>query len=104
MAIQDHIAGQRMRMSSMWAPRGHERQLPYEWGRSLCELGCSEPSGDHGHREGLLELPMLGAPFNDSEHLCCKLLCLVAERRQTLDSFMVGAESAEDNGGTPSDV
>ena len=82
----------------------HERQLSSERGRSLCELGRSEPSGDHGHREGLLELPMLGAPFNDSEHLRCKLLCLVAECRQTLDSFMVGAESAENNSGTPSDV
>ena len=86
------------------ATRGHERQLPSQRGRSLCELRHSEPSGDQGHREGLLELPMLGSPFNDSEHLCCKFLCLVAERRQTLDSFMVGAESAEDNGGTPSDV
>ena len=86
------------------ATHGHERQLPSERGHSLCELGCSEPSGDHGHRESLLELPMLGAPFNDGEHLHCKLLCLVAERRQTLDSFMVGAESAEDDGGTPSDV
>ena len=86
------------------AARGHERQLPSEQGRSLCELGRLEPSGDHGHQEGLLELPMLGAPFNDSEHLRCKLLCLVVERQQTLDSFMVGAESAEDNGGTPSDV
>ena len=86
------------------AARRHERQLSSERGRSLCELGCSEPSGDHGHREGLLELPMLGAPFNDSEHLRCKLLCLVAKRRQTLDSFMVRAESAENNGGTPSDV
>ena len=86
------------------AARRHEQQLSSERGHSLCELGCSEPSGDHGHREGLLELPMLGAPFNDSEHLRCKLLCLVAERRQTLDSFMVGAESVENNGGTPSDV
>ena len=82
----------------------HERQLSSEWGRSLCELGHSEPSGDRGHREGFLEFPMLGAPFNDSEHLCCKLLCLVAECRKTLDSFMVGTESAENNGGMPSDV
>ena len=86
------------------AAHRHERQLSSERGRSLCELGRSEPSGDHGHQKGLLELPMLGAPFNDSEHLRCKLLCLVAERRQTLDSFMVRAESAENNGGTPSDV
>ena len=86
------------------AARGHERQLPSEWDHSLCELGRSEPSGDHRHRESLLELPMLGAPFNDGEHLYCKLLCLVTERRQTLDSFMVRAESAEDDGGTPSDV
>ena len=86
------------------ATRGHEQQLPSERGCSLCELGHSEPSGDHGHRESLLELPMLGAPFNDGEHLRCKLLCLVAECRQTLDSFMVGAESAEDDGGMPSDV
>ena len=86
------------------AARGHERQLPSERGRSLCELGHSEPSGDHRHWESLMELPMLGAPFNDSEHLRCKLLWLVTERRQILDSFMVGAESAEDDGGMPSDV
>ena len=58
----------------------NERQLSSERGRSLCELRRSEPSGDHRHREGLLELPMLGAQFNDSKHLCCKFLCLVAER------------------------
>ena len=86
------------------AAHRHEWQLSSEWGRSLCELRRSEPSGDHRHQEGLLELPMLGAPFNDSEHLRCKFLCLVAERRQTLNSFMVGAESAENNSGTPSDV
>ena len=86
------------------ATRGHEWQLPSEWGRSLCELRRSEPSGDHRHRESLLELPMLGAPFNDGEHLRCKLLCLVTERRQTLDSSMVRAESAEDDGGMPFDV
>ena len=86
------------------AARGHEWQLSSERGRSLCELRHSEPSGDHRHREGLLELPMLGAPFNNSEHLRCKFLCLVTERRQTLNSFMVGAESAENNGSMPSDV
>ena len=86
------------------ATRGHEWQLSSLRGRSLCELRCSEPSGNHRHREGLLELPMLGAPFNNSEHLRCKFLCLVAERRQTLNSFMVGAESAENNGSMPSDV
>ena len=86
------------------AARGHERQLPSKQGRSLCELKHSEPSGDHRHRESLLELPMLGAPFNDGEHLRCKLLCLVTECQQTLDSFMVGAEGAEDDGSTPSDV
>ena len=43
---------------------------------------------------------MLGAPFNNSEHLRCKFLCLVAECRQTFNSFMVGAESAENNGST----
>ena len=86
------------------ATRGHEWQLSSERGRSLCELRRSEPSGDHRHREGLLELPMLGAPFNNSEHLRCKFLYLVAERRQTLNSFMVGAESAENNGSTPCDV
>ena len=86
------------------AAHGHEWQLSSEWGRSLCELRRSEPSGDHRHREGLLELPMLGAPFNNSEHLHCKFLCLVAECRQTLNSFMVGAEGAENSGSTPSDV
>ena len=86
------------------AARGHEWQLSSEWGHSLCEIRRSEPSGDHRHREGLLELPMLGAPFNNSEHLRCKFLCLVAEHRQTLNSFMVWAESAENNGCMPSDV
>ena len=82
------------------ATRWHERQIPSERGRSLCEVRHSEPSGDHRHRESLLELPMLGAPFNDGEHL----RCLVNEHQQALDSFMVGAESAEDDGGMPSDV
>ena len=76
------------------AARGHEWQLPSKRSCGLCELRHSEPSGDYRHREGLLELPMLGAPLNGSEHLCCKLLGLVAERRQTLNSLMVGAESA----------
>ena len=86
------------------AAHGHEWQLPSKLSRGLCELRCSEPSGDYRHREGLLELPMLGAPLNGSEHLCCKFLGLVAERRQTLNSLMVGAESAENNGSMPSDV
>ena len=83
---------------------GHEWQLPSKRSRGLCELRCSEPSGDYRHREGLLELPMLGAPLNGGEHLCCKFLGLVAKRRQTLNSLMVRAESAENNGSTPSDV
>ena len=62
------------------AAHRHEWQLSSERGHSLCGLGRSEPSGDHGHWEGFLELLMLGAPFNDSKHLRCKLLCLVAER------------------------
>ena len=86
------------------AARGHEWQLSSEQDCSLCELRCSEPSGNHRHREGLLELPMLGAPFNNSKHLHCKFLCLVTECRQTLNSLMVGAESAENNGSMPSDV
>ena len=82
------------------AARGHEWRLSSERGHSL----CSEPSGNHRHWEGLLELPMLGAPFNNSEHLRRKFLCLVAERQQTLNSFMVRAESVENNGSMPSDV
>ena len=93
-----------MRMSSMWPPMGMSGNSPLSGVVVCVNLGVRSHLGDHGHQEGLLELPMLGAPFNDSEHLCCKLLCLVAERRQTLDSFMVGAESVEDNGGMPSDV
>ena len=62
------------------AARGHEWQLPSKWSRILCELRRSEPSGDYRHQEGLLELPMLGASLNDSEHLCCKFLGLIAER------------------------
>ena len=86
------------------AAHGHEWQLPSERGRGLCKLRCSEPSGDYRHWEGLLELPMLGAPLNGSEHLHCKLLGLVTECRQTLNSLMVRAESAENNGSMPSDV
>ena len=83
---------------------GHEWQLPSKPSPGLHELRHSEPFGDYRHREGLLELPMLGAPLNGSEHLRCKFLGLVAERRHTLNSLMVGAESAENNGSTPSDV
>ena len=86
------------------ATGGHEWQLPSKRNRGLCELRRSEPSRDYRHREGLLELPMLGAPLNGSEHLCCKLSGLVTERRQTLNSLMVRAESAENNGSMPSDV
>ena len=68
------------------ATHGHEWQLPFKRSRGLCELRCLEPSGDYRHWEGLLELPMLGAPLNGSEHLCCKLLGLVAKHRQTLNS------------------
>ena len=85
------------------AARGHEWQLPSKQSCGLCELRHSEPSGDYRHWGGL-ELPMLGAPLNGGKHLCCKFLGLVAERRQTLNSLMVGAESAEDNGSMPSDV
>ena len=83
---------------------GHEWQLPSKRSRGLCELRRSEPSGDYRHREGLLELSMLGVPLNDSEHLRCKFLGLVAKCRQTLNSLMVGAESAENDGSMPSDV
>ena len=86
------------------APRGYEWQLPSKQSRGLCELRHSEPFRDYRHREGLLELPMLGAPLNGSEHLRCEFLGLVAEHRQTLNSLMVGAESAENNGSTPPDV
>ena len=86
------------------ATRGHEWQLPSKQSCGLCELRHSEPSGDYRHQEGLLELPMLGAPLNGSEHLHCKFLGLLTERRQTLNSLMVGAESAENNGSMPSDV
>ena len=83
---------------------GHEWQLPSKRSHGLCGLRCLEPSGDYRHWEGLLELPMLGVPLNGSEHLCCKFLGLVTECRQTLNSLMVRAESAETNGSTPSDV
>ena len=86
------------------ATHGHEWQLPSKRSCCLCELRHSEPFGDYRHWEGLLELPMLGAPLNGSQHLRCKFLGLVAECRQTLNSLMVGAESAENNGSTPSDV
>ena len=83
---------------------GHEWQLPSKRSRGLCELRCSEPYGNYRHREGLLELPMLGAPLNGGEDLSCKFLGLVTERQQTLNSLLVGAESVENNGSKPSDV
>ena len=86
------------------AARGHEWQLPSKQSRGLCELRRSEPSGNYRHREGLLELPMLGTHINGGEDLCCKFLGLVTECRQTLNSLLVGAESAENNGSMPSDV
>ena len=86
------------------AARGHEWQLPSKRSRGLCELRHSEPLGNYRHWEGLPELPMLGAPLNGGEHLHCKFLGLVTECRQTLNSLMVGAESAENNSRTPSDV
>ena len=61
------------------AAHGHEWQLPSKQSCGLCELRRSEPSGEYRHWEGLLELPMLGAPLNSSKHLHCKLLGLVAE-------------------------
>ena len=60
---------------------GHEWQLPSKRSHGLRELRHSEPFWDYRHQEGLLELPMLGAPLNGSEHLRCKFLGLVAERR-----------------------
>ena len=74
------------------ATHGHDWQLPSKRSRGLCELRRSEPSGDYRHQEGLLELPMLGAPLNGSEHLRCKFLGLVTECRQKLNSLMVGAD------------
>ena len=61
------------------AARGDEWQLPHKRSYGLCELRRSKPSGNYRHREGLLELPMLGAPLNGGEHLRCKFLGLVAE-------------------------
>ena len=86
------------------AARGHEWQLSSKRCCGLCELRHSEPPGDYRYWEGLLEHPMLGAPLNGSEYLCCKLLGLVAERRQALNSLVVRAEGAAENGSTPSDV
>ena len=86
------------------AARGHEWHLASKRSRGLRELRRSEPFGDYRHWEGLLELPMMGAPLNGSKHLRCNFLGLVTECRQTLNSLMVGAESAENNGSTPSDV
>ena len=104
MVIQNHIAGQCMRMSLKWLPVGMSGSSPPKRSRGLCELRHSEPSGNYRHWEGLLELPMLGAPLNGGEDLRCKFLGLVTKRRQTLNSLLVGAESAENNGSMPSDV
>ena len=87
------------------ASHGHEWQLPSKRSRGLCELRCSEPFGDYRHREGLLELPILGAPLNGSEHLCCKFLGLVAEcTDRHLTASWLGLRMQENNGSTPPDV
>ena len=45
----------------------------------VCETQAFEAIWELQAPEGLLELPMLGAPLNGGEHLRCKFLGLVAE-------------------------
>ena len=82
----------------------HKRQLPPQRSRGLCEHWRLKPSGNHRNRERLLELPVLSSPFNDGKYLRCEFLGLVTERRQALNSLVVGAQSAVDYGCMPSDV
>ena len=57
--------------------RRNQWQFPPYGHRRLDEFKSVKPSGHQRHREGLLELPVLGAPFNCGQYLGCKLLSLV---------------------------
>ena len=83
---------------------GDQRQFPSQGCHCLHELGHAQPLGDLRHWEGLLELPVLGAPLNCSKYLSHKLLGLSAKCRQALNSLMVRGEGSADNCSTPSDV
>ena len=68
------------------------------------EFGHAKPPGHQGHREGLLKLPVLGAPFNRGQYLGCELLGIVTKHRQAFDSLMIWGEGVADGHGAPSDV
>ena len=56
-------------------------QFPSHGHRHLDVFQSAQPFGHQGYREGLLELPVLGAPFNGGKYLGCKLLGLVPKCR-----------------------
>ena len=83
---------------------GNQWQFPSLRRHCLHEFGHAKPSGHQGHREGLLKLPVLGAPFNRGQYLSCELLSLLTKHRQALDSPVIRGEGAADGRGTPSGV
>ena len=70
----------------------------------LHEFGHAKPSGHQRLREGLLKLPVLGAPFNRGQYLSCGLLSLVTKRQQAFDSLVIQGEGSADGHGMPLDV
>ena len=86
------------------AARGHQLQFPSQGRHCLHKSWHAQPLGDQGHRERLLELPVLGAPLNCSENLSCILLGLPAKCQQALNSLVVRGEGAADDCSMPSDV
>ena len=84
--------------------RGNQWQFPSYRHHCLREFGCVKPFGHERHQEGLLKLPVLGAPFNRGQYLGCKLLSLLTKCRQAFDSLVIRGEGAADGHGMPSDV
>ena len=82
---------------------GNQWQFSSYRHRCLHEFGRAKPSGHQRHWEGLLKLPVLGAPFNHGLYLCCKLLSLVTKYQQALDSLVIQGEGVADGHGTPPD-
>ena len=83
---------------------GHPRQFPSQGCHCLHKLQRTQPLWDQRHQEGLLQLPVLGAPLDCSEYLSRVLLGLSTERQQALNSLLVRGEGAADDRSMPSDV
>ena len=83
---------------------GNQWQFPSYRHHCLHEFGRAKPSGHQRHREGLLKLPVLGAPFNHGQYLGRELLGLPTKCQQAFDSFVIRGKGAADGHGTPSDV